>query len=201
MSLLWPSADDRLADALADARRGDAAAFRRVHAAVAPRVHGFVRRRLSAADADDVAGRVWLRVVERLDDYDPRRGPVVGWVLAIARSAVVDHERSRRRGGVVAGAVPDGEDTVATLASPLDRLLDGERDRALAAQLRDLPPATAELLALRFADGLRHAEIAAVLGASEAAVKQRLSRALKDLRERIARAHTTPGDVDYVARS
>jgi len=49
--------------------------------------------------------------------------------------------------------------------------------------LAGLPEGTRELLALRFADGLRWAEIAAVLGESEPALRQRSSRALRELRE------------------
>jgi RNA polymerase sigma-70 factor (ECF subfamily) len=45
-----------------------------------------------------------------------------------------------------------------------------------------LPPESRQLLELRFGDGLRHAEIAALTGAREAAVKQRLSRLLRSLR-------------------
>jgi RNA polymerase sigma-70 factor (ECF subfamily) len=44
------------------------------------------------------------------------------------------------------------------------------------------------MLALRHGDGLKHAEIAALLGQSEAAVKQRLSRAQRALREKIGAA-------------
>ncbi len=64
----------------------------------------------------------------------------------------------------------------------LERLERDERLRALARVLEALPAPTRELIELRFGDGLKHAEIAALQGVSEAAVKQRTSRALRELR-------------------
>ena len=51
------------------------------------------------------------------------------------------------------------------------------------AQIEALPSEDRELIALRYADGLRHGEIAQLLGISEAAVRQRVSRALRGLRQ------------------
>ena len=53
----------------------------------------------------------------------------------------------------------------------------------LRALLGALDPDTRELLALRFAAGLTFAEIAAVIGKSEAATKKRLARTLQSLKE------------------
>jgi len=47
----------------------------------------------------------------------------------------------------------------------------------------DLPPDKRELLALRYAARLSTAEIAAVIGKSEAATRQQLSRVLRALQE------------------
>jgi RNA polymerase sigma-70 factor (ECF subfamily) len=58
-----------------------------------------------------------------------------------------------------------------------------DAEHLLRRRLAELPDATRELLALRFADGLRWSEIAAVLGPSEEALRQRASRTLRELRE------------------
>jgi len=49
--------------------------------------------------------------------------------------------------------------------------------------LATLPPDARELLALRFAAGLSTAQIAAVIGRSDAATRKRLSRLMQTLQE------------------
>ena len=53
--------------------------------------------------------------------------------------------------------------------------------------IASLPADTREMFGLRFGDGLRYGEIATLLGTSEAAVKQRFSRVLRELRTRTIR--------------
>jgi RNA polymerase sigma factor (sigma-70 family) len=75
--------------------------------------------------------------------------------------------------------LPDGA------ASALDVLIEGEEEQRLRRLIQDLPAETREMFALRYGDGLKHHEIASVLGVPVDTVKQRFSRAHKALRERI----------------
>lgn len=196
MQLPWPLRDELHARRLARAREGDGEAFRALYRDLYPEVARFVARRVRArADAEDLTARVFVALVERLGDYDRGRGSVRGWLLAIARNAIIDHFRGLRPG---AGA---GELDVLPSAEggPLEGLLQREQLGQLAAVVRELAPDTRELLALRFADGLRHREIAAVLGLQEAAVKQRVSRALRDLRARLSPDASKKGAADVLA--
>ena len=109
-----------------------------------------------------------------------RKGTVFAYALSMARNALVDDAR-RRRGMVpeeAAAALPD------LGAGPLDRLMGEEDTRRIRQELARLPAETRELLMLRFGDGLRFAEIAQVMGLNEAAVRQRTSRAVRELRAR-----------------
>jgi RNA polymerase sigma-70 factor (ECF subfamily) len=67
----------------------------------------------------------------------------------------------------------------------LTDLIARERVELLAELVRELPPDVREIFALRYADGLRHREIAEVCGLSVAAVKQRVSRARRELKARL----------------
>lgn len=182
MGWILPDADDRL-DALARrARAGDREAFRRLYRALYPVVSGFVGRRVrNPEDAEDLVSRSFHRLLERIDRFDPRRGNVRMFVLGIARNAVIDQRRAAR------SHVPV-EPLAEALADPAQGALEGvlrdEEARAVREWLAALPEEVREMFALRFGDGLRHAEIAWLTGASEAAVKQRFSRALKDLKGR-----------------
>lgn len=195
MHLPWPIRDPLLARRALAARGGDAAAMRSLYRELHPEVARFVGRRIrSRADAEDLVSRVFFTLVERLGDFDPARGSLRAWVLRIARNAVIDHVRGRR--------IHVDVDAIGELlpgdGDPLGALLERERLGDLVGQLGAQPPEIQEMLALRYGDGLRHKEIAELLGLSEAAVKQRMSRAIRALRSRL-HPEPTKGEADAPA--
>ncbi|MCA9656504.1 MAG: sigma-70 family RNA polymerase sigma factor [Myxococcales bacterium] len=164
------------------AAAGDAGAFRGLYRQLHPVVWRYVSRRIAErADVEDLVARVFERMVEHWSRFDPARGNVQAWVIGIARNAVIDHLRARR-------AVGDGE-AIERLADaaldPAKALEDDERDAALRTVLAGYPPEVREMFSLRFADGLRLREIAELMDLSEAAVKQRFSRTLRELRAKL----------------
>lgn len=177
---------DPLRALLEGARAGEREAFRSLYLALHGPVARFVARRVrSRADAEDLVSRVFFSLLRRLDDFDARRGSVLAFAITIARSTVIAHVRGARE------AVPlDDLDAVLTdgAGSALDVLIEDEERAELARLVRGLPADMREMFALRYGDGLKHAEIAGVLGLDVAAVKQRFSRALRGLRERLERA-------------
>jgi RNA polymerase sigma-70 factor (ECF subfamily) len=179
--LPWPLRNAWLARLLVRSQRGDREAFKDLYRALYGPVSRYLRRRVpGTADAEELVGQVFFRLLESLDRIDPRKGTVLVYALSMARNALVDEARSRagRVPEEAAAAVPD------TGAGPLERLM-GEEDTArVRSELAKLPAGTRELLMLRFGDGLRFAEIAQVMGLSEAAVRQRTSRAVRELRSR-----------------
>jgi RNA polymerase sigma-70 factor (ECF subfamily) len=179
--LPWPLRDAWLSRRVVRAQRGDREAFQDLYRALYEPVSRYIRRRVpSAADAEDLVGQVFFRLLESLDRVEPRRGSVLAYALSMARNALVDDARGR------VGLVP--EEAAAALpdlgVGPLERLMEEESVERVRSELARLPAETRELLMLRFADGLRFAEVAQVLGLSEAAVRQRTSRAVRELRAR-----------------
>ena len=64
---------------------------------LAPWVLGVATRILGDEDeAEDVLGAVFEQVWTRIHLHDPERGPLVPWVLSIARNRSVDQLRRRR---------------------------------------------------------------------------------------------------------
>jgi RNA polymerase sigma-70 factor (ECF subfamily) len=67
---------------------------------LAPWVLGVAVRILHDPDAaEEVLGNVFEQVWTRIHLHDPQRGPLVPWVLSIARNRSVDILRRRRRSG------------------------------------------------------------------------------------------------------
>ena len=182
MSLRDTLTTARLSRLVRRARGGDADAFRRLYRELHPVVWRYVSRRITTgADVEDLVAKVFERVVEHLHRFDPQRGSVRAWVVGIARNAVIDHLRVRRCSGD-----PDAIEWLADAAvDPARALEDDERDAELRAVLAGCAPEVREMFSLRFADGLRLREIAELMDLSEAAVKQRFSRTLRELRSKL----------------
>ena len=77
---------------------------------------------------------------------------------------------------------PDAPEPAASLPHPVDTMHEEERRRRLARALEALPPEKRELLLhARFSE-MRYDEIGELLGASVAAIKVRVHRAMKELK-------------------
>jgi RNA polymerase sigma-70 factor, ECF subfamily len=180
MKLPWPSplqCEDRL---LARARAGNRAAFVQLYRSLYPPLWRFVARRTPRReDAEDVLARVFEKLLGGLERVDTTRGHVRVFLYTAARNALVDAARAQRQ----ALELEEAEPLLVEPRTPLQTLLAGEQAEALRGQVAALPPEARQLLGLRYGDGLGHREIAELLGLSPAAVRQRLSRALRGLRQ------------------
>lgn len=131
----------------------------------------------NSATAEDVLQQVLLEVWQRGGEYDPDRAGLLTWLLTIARSRAIDELRRRvpepvdpTTGTLEAGAETDSE---------IDRLLEQWR---MAGLLARLPREEAELLRLRFYEGLSQTEIADSTGVALGTVKARMVKGLCQLR-------------------
>src|SRR3954471_23407100 len=176
MRLPWRAREDRL---LLRARRGDREAFRALYRELYDPVAAFVGRRVrQREDAEDVISRTFERLLLRLESFDEERGGALPFALAIARNILVDDLRAHRRGAPLEEAAVQLVDT----RTPLLELLRGEEVQAARERYEKLSPEVRELLTLRYSDALSCREIGELLGLSTAAVRQRLSRAVRSLR-------------------
>lgn len=134
-------------------------------------------------DADDAFQETFLsalRAYPRLRADSNLRG----WVLTIAHRKALDVHRARRRGPVPVGDVGERSPAAAT-PSAAEPAVDGWE------RVRGLPPRQREVLTLRYAADLTHAEIGLALGCSEAAARRAAADGLKTLREELADAPAT----------
>lgn len=162
--------------------RIDPAAFVGLYRRYLPGVYSYVRARTRhQEDASDLTQQIFLRALEALPRYRPEGLPFGAWLYRIARNAVTDfHRRSRET--VAWDLLPE------TIQPVLDTDMAGdavqrERIERLRAALTEVAFEQREILALRFAGGLKIREIAGILGRSEAAIKGELRRTLRRLRE------------------
>jgi RNA polymerase sigma-70 factor (ECF subfamily) len=171
--------------------QGDDAAFDELYRLASPRVRGFLVRLCGdVALADDLTQETFLRV-HRARGAFAAGAAAVPWILAIARNALRDSARRAQARPKLRANAPDDESPTGESA-PDDR-----GDEVLAARemldvvertLAAMPPLHREAFVLLRFEGLSVNEAAAVLGATEGAVKVRAFRAYEALREALGRA-------------
>lgn len=157
-------------------REGDADAFAELYRRYLPPVYRFIFRRVSgnAVVAEDLTSQVFLEALNNLTAYR-ERGRFVAWLFTITRRRLVDYYRKLEATSL--------EDVPEALLGTSDELEENENRNRLKQVLSRLDEEKRELLQLRFSADLSFADMAAILGKNEAAVKMSLYRALDDLRE------------------
>jgi RNA polymerase sigma-70 factor (ECF subfamily) len=180
----FPPPDDRT---LARDARTDRDAFAQLYRRHADRVYRYLLVRLADQHlAQDVTAQTFLAALERLVTYRGE-GEFISWLLAIARNKAADALRIRQT------TLPlEAADALASSLPSPDQVVEARlRLNEVARALRAIAPERAEALALRVVGGLSAAEAGVVMGKSEAAVKMLVSRAIHDLRERLAFSEET----------
>ncbi len=142
-------------------------------------------------DAEDLAARTFYRALKALPRYEERGLPFGAWLYRIAHNTVANWLRDRSRRPVV------GLDAVATVATadwgPHEEAERREQQAWLLSAVRRLPPERQELLIFKFVEGMSNAEIGALIGRTEGAVKSLYHRTLVALREQLALEETAGG--------
>ena len=127
--------------------------------------------------AEDLASETFERALRVWDRYDARRGPVLPWLITIARRIALDHFRSDRRRRV-------REERVAAMGPTSHPAPTGPTDLPpeMAAALSGLSDTEREVVALRVLLDMDGAETAAILGITTSACSTHLHRAMTKLR-------------------
>jgi RNA polymerase sigma-70 factor (ECF subfamily) len=134
-------------------------------------------------DAADLLQHVFLQAWKHAQSYDAGRGSVATWLLSIARHRLIDFYRVSRT-SLSWENIPD---ITSMEQNPEARAISQETIAQVRKMLEALPQTEQELLALRFAARLSSAEIAPLIGKSEAATKKQLTRLLHRLQEQYRR--------------
>jgi RNA polymerase sigma-70 factor (ECF subfamily) len=154
--------------------------FERHHA----RIHGWLRRRLTAPLAEDLAAEVFVRAWATRTRYDPSCSDAAPWLFGIATNLARRHHRQEARGlRALARTGVDPLDRAGAESGPADDRVDAAaRTRALAGALASLRPAEREVLLLQAWAELSYEEIALATGVPVGTVRSRLHRARHNMR-------------------
>ena len=173
-------------DAMALYAQGDQAAFEIVYEVVAPRIEGYVRRKVrDSSRVEDIVQQTFENMHKARGRFIPG-SDVLNWAFAIARNLVIDtgkkagretsadmSEENETMGAVLAAAVAGGEELF--LARETGALLVRTFGR-----LTKLQQEVFELVKL---EGLSYQQAAATLGITVPSVRMYVHRAHLSLRE------------------
>lgn len=156
-------------------------AFAAIYDHYFPRIYTYIRYRVdNNQTADDLTAFVFERALSRLNQYQSGRAPLSAWLFGIARNAVSNHRRRKKRWQwlplTFADNRPDHEQ------QPEAAMIQDETEERLLAAVSQLPYRERDLIALRFVSGLNNRQIAALTDLTESNVGVILHRALKKLR-------------------
>ena len=147
-------------------------------------IYAFVYTKLlNFHDAQDVTQEVFLQAYRGLRSLR-RLESFAFWLyrIASARCTMWLRARSRR---VDSELIEDQDDSI-MVASSMNNYREDQVNRYVRETLDSLPEACREVLTLHYFAGMSSNEMARVLGTSPAAIRKRLSRARKTLREEMA---------------
>lgn len=158
--------------------------FEDLYRAYVGRIYAYVRAQLgSPADAEDVTSQVFMNAYQAYSRFEARNSTPAAWLFRIARNATLDHFRSQGRRERLQRTV---EHQPAAEEDPAGKAEERIQYRALMAQVAQLPERQRDAIALRHS-GLSFEEVGELMKCSEDAAKMLYHRALKALREAVAR--------------
>jgi RNA polymerase sigma-70 factor, ECF subfamily len=158
-------------------------AFRAWYDVAAPRVYTYLHGRCGgeASLAEELTQQTFVSAIRGRARFDGRADPLT-WIIAIARSRLVDHYRrlareERRHLRVVVAEIARPSTTGEAMWH------DGDAREGVMAALHALPAEQRAALVLHHVDGLPIREVASELGRSASAVESLLARARRRFRQ------------------
>jgi len=183
---LSPMDQTPLADAIARARAGDREAWGELYSRYAPAIFRFCRRVLpTREDAEDATMEIFMKVREKLGQYDPLR-PFGSWLYKVAANHCWDvlrrrHIREDRETGEIENLPLETPDP-----DQLSRLIAAHTSQQVRAALAQLPSRAQMALVLRYYAEMSYEDIAESLGLRPGVVGVVLLRARHQLRDALA---------------
>jgi RNA polymerase sigma factor (sigma-70 family) len=162
---------------------GDAGALRSAYETHGSVIYSFCRKTLPEDRAADVTQEVFVSAWKSHDRYDPSKGSLAGWLIAIAKNRIIDNVRSEKRHA-------DRRADDDTLELPVDDEVDAMSSKmVVAAALGHLPERARSVIELHYFDDLTHQQIAERLTLPLGTVKSDIRRGLSTIRHTLESAN------------
>lgn len=176
--LLSPPGMTTDAELALSCQQGNLADFDALYTRHLKGVYAFIfYRTMERYTAEDLTSQTFLKALEHIGSYNPKKGAFSTWLYRIARNTVFDHFRTSRPHEDIEHVwdLPSDDNPFLKVADTMDY------DQIHQA-LKHLPKEKRDLVLMRLWDGLSYREIGELTGKSEASLKMMFSRTISDLR-------------------
>jgi RNA polymerase sigma-70 factor (ECF subfamily) len=168
------------------AQAGERAALEQLYLLHFDRIYSYLHLSVgNRHDAEDLTNQTFIRMLERIDRFVWRHVPFSAWLFRIAHNLAMDHFRAGRRWQPESDP-PESPDSVEPSAE--DAAMHAIGQESLFALIERLSHDQQQVLTLKFAFDFSNAEVAAILGKTEGAIKSLQHRALASLERQLARS-------------
>jgi RNA polymerase sigma-70 factor (ECF subfamily) len=179
------SDDGRVRQLVERAQQGDRVALEELYLIHFDRIYSYLHMSVgSRHDAEDLTTQTFVKMLESIGRFRWQSVPFSAWLFRIAHNLAMDHFRARRRWQPEEEIVEavHGEETSAE-----EQALDALGQASLLDLIQRLSPEQRQVLTLKFVFRFSNAEVAAVLGKTEGAIKSLQHRALGSLQKYVSR--------------
>ncbi len=162
----------------------DSGVFREIYETYYKRVYNYISYRINNHhDVEDLVSQTFERVIQKYSTYDPKKPVFEAWLFKIARNTVTDYFRVQKKKfsislSCIVGFLSRG-------GQPEEIVVINESNVSLVKALAKLSGKERNIVALKFAAGLKNKNIAEVMGISSSNVGTILFRSLRKLRKEL----------------
>jgi RNA polymerase sigma-70 factor (ECF subfamily) len=153
-------------------QKGSELAFGELYEKYSPMVYGFIKKRMRDSEVDDLYQKVWRKLHESRELY--RDQPFAPWFFVMIRHLVIDEYRSLGRKNI-----KEIQDEL------IEKIYAAGESVDIEPLLSTLPPDTQDLVRKYYLEGISYEELEKETGLSQTNLRQRLSRALRGLRNKV----------------
>lgn len=159
--------------------RRDHAAFAQLYDRFVDQIFRYIYYKIgSRTDAEDLTAQVFMKAWEAIGNYRWTDRPFAAWLYRIAHNLIVDRFRAHHESDPL-DEITSVPESGASVEEVVEGKLTGE---ALRVAIRRLTPDQQQVIMLRMLEGYDTAEVAAIMGKQEGAVRTLQHRALAALR-------------------
>jgi len=178
-------AEERVRGLVERAQRGDEEALEQLYLLHFDRIFSYLHMSVgNRHDAEDLTTQTFVRMLEAIGRFRWRSVPFSAWLFRIAHNVAMDHFRASRR-IQLEEEVPEPEDSAESSAE--DEAMQSIGRASMFELIEKLSPDQQQVLTLKFVFNFSNAEVGAILGKTEGAIKSLQHRALASLHRQLHR--------------
>ena len=162
-------------------QNGEERAAAKLYEGLVKKVYGFCLNRVrNKTSAEDLTQEIFLKLVSRIEIFDPEKGDFVVWFWQLARNTVIDYYR--RAKDLTFADLDGGEDAYAIPVQDTQTRVEKKLEREKIDKfLSSLSEEDQEIFRLRFLGELSYKEMAKILEKSEGALRVAVGRLKKKI--------------------